>query len=226
VSSTPKNICHLLIRIKIPRVSTQEQQDQFLGQFGKKCVSRFLTSTNNWQYGGYWVPAAAAYFDRQIKQLQKNGPHSFLSTMEVDTMGITNGCIDLLISTPEYPNYTRNNTYGIELYSETMYDSAMQNFTKPGGCRDLIQQCRALADIGDPDYVGNNNTVNEACELAQIDCYTNVIGDMNLLEVNIFYDFLRPRASTDKVTGTEKRLRYRGDTSRLLPNLHTGPVIS
>jgi hypothetical protein len=105
--------------------------------------------------------------------------------MEVDTIGITNGCIDLLVSIPDYPNFTRNNTYGIELYSEAMYDSAMQNFTKPGGCRDLIEECRELAEVGDPEYLGNNNTVNEACQLAQIDCFANVIGDMSLLEVSM-----------------------------------------
>jgi hypothetical protein len=91
----------------------------------------------------------------------------------------------LLVSIPSYPEYTRNNTYGIELYTEDTYASAMQNFTKPGGCRDLIEQCRALGDIGDPNFIGSNSTVNEACELALQYCFENVIGDLSTVEVSI-----------------------------------------
>lgn len=96
----------------------------------------------------------------------------------MDTLGITNGCVDMLISTPSYPAYAHNNTYGLQLFSESMYRETSYNFTKPGGCRDLITKCRALGEQGDPCWVGDNSTVNQACNAATQYCYAYVVGDL------------------------------------------------
>ena len=97
----------------------------------------------------------------------------------MDTLGITNGCVDLLISAPSYVAYAHNNTYDLQLFSDEMYKDANYNFTKPGGCRDLILQCRLLGEQGDPSWSGNNKTVNEACQLATQFCYAYVVGDLS-----------------------------------------------
>lgn len=99
----------------------------------------------------------------------------------MDTLGITNGCVDLLISTPSYLAYAHNNTYGVQLLSDAMYKETTHNFTNPGGCRDLIRECRALGEQGDPAWIGNNDTVNQACTLATQYCYTYVISDLNAI---------------------------------------------
>ena len=134
--------------------------------------------TNIDQYGGFWAPAVVAHFDRQLKSLEKD--HQ-LCGFKMDTLGITNGFIDLLTSTPSYPAYAHNNSYNLQLFSDSMYESANRNFTKPGGCRDLTLQCRALAEQGDPEWTGNNHTVNEACTLATQFCFAFVIGDLNTI---------------------------------------------
>lgn len=130
------------------------------------------------QYGGLWAPAVVAYFDKQFKSLKKD--HQ-LCGFKMDTIGITNGCIDMLESTPSYPAYAHNNSYNLQLFSDSTYESANHNFTKPGGCRDLILQCRALGEQGDPDWTGNNQTVNEACTQATQYCFAFVIGDLNTI---------------------------------------------
>lgn len=75
-----------------------------------------------------------------------------------------------------YPEIAYNNTYGKQFIPKAVYEESLRNLTQPGGCNDLIRQCRALAAIGDPEYSGSNATVNAACVLATEDCALNVLG--------------------------------------------------
>ena len=63
-----------------------------------------------------------------------------------------------------------NNTYNHQFISKADYEGAIRNFTKPGGCKALIEESRELATIGDPHFSGNNLTVNELCEGALAYC--------------------------------------------------------
>jgi len=70
-----------------------------------------------------------------------------------------------------------NNTYGVKLLPEEVYESVKRNFTKEGGCKDAIEQCRQLGNQGDPAVLGMNETVNELCAGALVQaCQTDVIG--------------------------------------------------
>lgn len=96
-------------------------------------------------------------------------------TIHLDTLGIINGCVDLLTQELGYPEMAYNNTYGIKAINETLYQQAVDNFNRPDtGCRDLIIGCRSLADEGDPLATGNNDTVNQACIAASVYCSNNV----------------------------------------------------
>lgn len=117
------------------------------------------------------MPAAAAIFDRELKAVAND---SALYGFQVDTAGITNGCIDQLIQMPFFPELAYNNTYGVQFIPEAAYEDSLANYTKSGGCRDLINQCRALGDEGDPDWSGSNETVNAACQEATTYCEINV----------------------------------------------------
>lgn len=65
-----------------------------------------------------------------------------------------------------------NNTYGYQAYPEEVYEMAMGNLTAPdGGCVDLITKCRAVAAEKDPERLGNNQEVNDACAAATAVCY-------------------------------------------------------
>jgi hypothetical protein len=68
------------------------------------------------------------------------------------------------------------NTYGIEAVPREIYEAAKTNFTKPGGCSDLIKACRTAAALGDPLEMGNNQTVNQVCMGATEICFGLVQG--------------------------------------------------
>jgi carboxypeptidase D len=88
----------------------------------------------------------------------------------MDTLGIINGCVDLLTQDLSYADFAYNNTYGIETINQTVYEAAIDAWNKEGGCRDQILECRALAAVGDPLSLGNNETVNSACADASDYC--------------------------------------------------------
>jgi hypothetical protein len=117
-----------------------------------------------------------AHFHAQNKKIE-NGEVSGIHAkpLHLDTLGITNGCIDSKIEAPFYPEFAFNNTYGLQTIPENIYLEARNNLTKEGGCNDMIDQCRALAAF-DPENVGTNETVNAACALATQYCFQFVQG--------------------------------------------------
>lgn len=126
---------------------------------------------NSW--AGYYVPETAAIFQKAFQNLSST-THP-LARHRIDTIGITNGCIDLETSLLGYPEYAYNNTYGVRFASEEQYNSALNNYTKSGGCHDLIKACRIAGNEYDPMYTASNASVNELCMEAYAFCAENVV---------------------------------------------------
>lgn len=79
-----------------------------------------------------------------------------------------------------FPQAAYNNTYGIKVYSEEVFNEAMAAITAPKeGCHALIDNCRALAKEGDPQSFGYNETVNNACVAATNVCYFKIQGALS-----------------------------------------------
>lgn len=91
----------------------------------------------------------------------------------MDNLGVTNGFIDLVEEFPFWASFPHNNTYK-SFTSEERFASAEANFTKEDGCRDLVLQCQVLAQEGDAEATGTNETVNEICQAANGICLTEV----------------------------------------------------
>lgn len=130
-------------------------------------------------YGGRYGPAFAAFFEEQNERIANESisDEGEEYIIHLDTLGIINGCIDLLIQEPSYPEIAYNNTYGIQAINQTLYLQALDNFYRPEtGCRALILECQALANEGDPNATGNNATVNQACGAADLYCSNEVEG--------------------------------------------------
>ncbi|EXJ66818.1 uncharacterized protein A1O5_10013 [Cladophialophora psammophila CBS 110553] len=135
----------------------------------------YSTSSNKlsiWanSYGGFWGPETAAVFSKSLKDLPAKHPLK-PKKLTLDTLGLTNACIDFEYSIEGYPQFAYNNTYDIHFIPEAVYKEAMYNITKPEGCMDLVKTCRSLGQIGDPGFNGNNQTVNEACIGASEVCF-------------------------------------------------------
>ena len=96
--------------------------------------------------------------------------------INVDTLGITNGCLDMAYEAPAYLQMANNNTYGVKTIPEDVFEEASHNVTKPGGCLDLITQCREAQLVGDPNDLGTNETVNAFCAGATSFCGDYVQG--------------------------------------------------
>lgn len=125
-------------------------------------------------YGGYWVSSAAAYIHKQNAKIEEGKLDG--KKLHLNQIGILNGCIDMEYQIEWYPQMAYNNTYDLAVINETIYQAALQNYHKSGGCADKIRQCRKLGEQFDPEQLGVNDAVNATCLKAQNYCYNNVIG--------------------------------------------------
>ena len=122
-----------------------------------------------------------AHFESQNRKIPNNtanckidGLHA--KRISLDTLGLTNPCVDTQIEAQFYPHFAFNNTYGLRTITEELYRDSLNNLTKPDGCHDLIKACRILGTVSDQEQTGRNRTVNAACALASTYCFEFVLG--------------------------------------------------
>ncbi|TVY94266.1 Carboxypeptidase S1-like protein A [Lachnellula willkommii] len=127
-------------------------------------------------YGGKYGPAFATLWEQQNNR-RLNGTISSNGTLDIKlaSLGIINGCVDDLVQAPYYPAMAINNTFGYEAINPTRAELASASFTSKGGCRDLINQCRAAVGAQDPDNEGDVGVVNSLCSNAYSFCNTNIV---------------------------------------------------
>ena len=136
-------------------------------------------SISTQSYGGRYGPAFASYFQEQNEKIANgtwDGTEGEQYILNIDTLLIVNGCIDRKIQWPSYPVMAFNNTYDIETVNETVFQSMVDAYDRPGGCREQIDNCREAAALHDPDNLGINATVNQICSNAETYC-TNTMRD-------------------------------------------------
>lgn len=106
-----------------------------------------------------------------------NGTISQNGTVSIKlvSLGIINGCVDDLIQGPYYPVMANNNTYGLSAINPTRATLANASFYATGGCQDLVQQCRDLVELQDPNNEGDIAVVNSICAKAYASCTDNVV---------------------------------------------------
>jgi len=147
-------------------------------------------------YGGHYGPAFAAYFESQNQKIQ-NGTLNETGdgyTINLDTLGIINGCVDMLVQETSYPTMAYNNTYGIEAISESNYQDAIEAFNMQDGCKDRINNCRSIAAQNDPTNQGYNSQVDAVCADASNFCSDEVEGAYILYSGRNYYDIAAPTA--------------------------------
>jgi len=113
-------------------------------------------------YGGHYGPTFADYFTKQNAVVKGAVP------LRLDTIGIVNGCIDMMTQMPFYPEFAVNNTYGIRALNQTEYSSAVSAWPE---CKSLISACRDVAAAKDPNNTGTIPEVNKACADTFAFCY-------------------------------------------------------
>ncbi|XXG97922.1 hypothetical protein Hte_004238 [Hypoxylon texense] len=152
--------------------------------------SRISLATES--YGGRYGPEFAAFFEEQNQKIENgtwNDTDGENYIINFDTLILINSCIDRQIQWPAYPHIAYNNTYGLETVNETVYLAMVDALERPGGCRDQIDDCRALALVYDPDNVGVNETVNRVCSSAETFCSSEVRGPYLEYSGRNYYDY-------------------------------------
>ncbi len=129
-------------------------------------------------YGGHWGPTFADYFQSQNSKIASGSLPKSAVALNIETLGIINGCIDASTQIPLYPVMAYNNTYGIQVINKTEFDFGMQSWP---ACKKLIDSCQSLATQKDPAATGANADVNGACATAFDSCF-KTMHDVYLLK--------------------------------------------
>ncbi|KAJ8115936.1 hypothetical protein ONZ43_g4549 [Nemania bipapillata] len=140
-------------------------------------------------YGGRYGPGFAAFIEEQNHQIRR-GFLPGAKQLNITTLGIVNGCVDLLTQETSAPEFAYDrNTYGIPGITYEEYEAACKAYKQyPGGCRDKINNCLNLSNIEDPAMYGNATNTNVACKMASDFCQDAVEGPYIYRKQWAFYD--------------------------------------
>ncbi|RMZ76307.1 hypothetical protein DV738_g5012, partial [Chaetothyriales sp. CBS 135597] len=128
-------------------------------------------------YGGKYGPAVGSFFQQQNARRQNDAVFADNTLpINLQSLGIINGWIDLLTQTPYFPHYAYNNTYGIEIIDQVTQLNSLSAYAGADGCQQLTLRCRSQELVSDPDGTGTVGTVNEACSQAQQVCQELIAG--------------------------------------------------
>ncbi|KAL3472833.1 alpha/beta-hydrolase [Aspergillus californicus] len=127
-------------------------------------------------YGGRYGPGFAGYILEQNDKIKNQTLNA--TTLHLDTLGVINGCIDLLTQEQYYPEYAYDlNQYGLEAINKAQYDAARSAWNKTSmGCQEQIEHCHTLSAERDPGVYGNDSAVNGACQNASNFCLRELEG--------------------------------------------------
>ncbi|KAF2430909.1 putative carboxypeptidase S1 [Tothia fuscella] len=117
-------------------------------------------------YGGRWAPSFGAYFLRRSAQKNKNEV-----PINVETIGVVNGFIDMLVQQPTLPLFAFNNTYGIKAINQGDYQGVMKRYGLEDGCANNLAACRKAA-LADPENLNRSTDAGNRCAHASVVCST------------------------------------------------------
>ncbi|EGP88989.1 uncharacterized protein MYCGRDRAFT_11643, partial [Zymoseptoria tritici IPO323] len=117
-------------------------------------------------YGGKYGPVFASYFEEQNDAIA-SGTLSSATTLpiRVQSVGIMNGIVDDLIQDYYYPLFAFNNTYGVDIISQTQQLNALNDYNND--CVPAINACRMAAGT---DLHGDDDNANRLCRIARTTC--------------------------------------------------------
>ncbi|KAI1631479.1 carboxypeptidase S1 [Biscogniauxia mediterranea] len=147
-------------------------------------------SINIWteSYGGRYGPSFAAFIHNKNSQIL-NGSLQDEEILNITSLGIVNGCVDLLIQETSNVEFAYDrNAYGISGLESEEYTTALAAFFQKEGCWDKIRVCSYLGETLDPDMYGDAPEVNQACKEAIDFCQNEVEGPYLFRKKWAFYD--------------------------------------
>lgn len=156
----------------------------WLQEFPHQATSNSAASNraalNIWSfsYSGFFGAASAAYITEQNKRIA-NGNYETTTwgietpvEIELGTLGINNGCVDIESQLASFPEMMVHNTYEIQAVPDAVYEEALELVD---GCYGLVAECRAIAAEYDPEGTGNVDVVNAACVNTTVTCFDGLL---------------------------------------------------
>ncbi|THW75315.1 alpha/beta-hydrolase, partial [Aureobasidium pullulans] len=98
--------------------------------------------------------------------------------IQIETIGLVNGWVDMLTQAASYLSFPFNNTYGIQMTSSSVQEEITTSFHRPGGCCDITEKCQSAAETYDPENTAINATVNELCFKSAYYCTKYIRGPL------------------------------------------------
>ncbi|ODA83987.1 hypothetical protein RJ55_02505 [Drechmeria coniospora] len=132
-----------------------------LNRTSSLAVSLFTES-----YGGIYGPIFSEVWQKQNEKWRAGALDPSAVEIRLTSLGILNGCVDVATDVANFVHFGVNNTYGIKFFSAQEADELLRNFTAPGGDKDLIAHCAALAAQLDAEGAGHQPEVIDACSKA------------------------------------------------------------
>ncbi|OAA64467.1 Peptidase S10, serine carboxypeptidase [Niveomyces insectorum RCEF 264] len=139
-------------------------------------------------YGGHYGPTDEAFF-RHFHEMNEKVNNKTVSgiPLQLGTLGIGSGIIDVLSQYPSFPDYAVNNTYNIQLVSEEVSNYMDFACHMPNGCVDQAQQC-----LYEYYYDSSSMHTVSRCTEATYMCRDNVEGPYYYYSGLNMYDIRRP----------------------------------
>jgi len=162
-------------------------------------------------YGGHYGPGFMSFFQRmndRIRDGQDVDGWKDAHYLRLDTLGIINGAVDMVRQVESFISFPHRNTYGIQVFNQTVYADLMADWVAPGGCKEKVAACAdalrdsdpILAELGvvtaaDARTAGEKN-MTEICGVEAMSCATKPrtvyrVG-LPALESRGWYDIAHP----------------------------------
>ncbi|OGM51080.1 lysosomal protective protein precursor [Aspergillus bombycis] len=141
-------------------------------------------------YGGHYGPAIFGLFQEQNDRIAKGTAENGAKYLHLDTLGIVNGLIDAVVQGESYITIGYNNTYGLEIFNQSLHDSLMHEWARPGGCRDRAVACQAA--LKDWDSTPGKGNISEICKDIDLDCVGGGTARYQQLDRS-WYDISHPK---------------------------------
>lgn len=125
-----------------------------------------------------YTAALASYILRTSSRLSTK---STSKKIDVPTVGITNGCVDVEAQILAYASFPYNNTYDnpdgtpFRLYNKTTYSNLVATAHRPDGCFESVRQCRSTKALYDPNDEATDPRVVSACTTALETCNGDIL---------------------------------------------------
>ncbi|KAI1499275.1 serine carboxypeptidase [Biscogniauxia marginata] len=133
-------------------------------------------------YGGHYGPGFVRFFQQQNDKIANRSlTERNAKYIHLDTLGIVNGLVDLVIQQESFITFPYNNTYGIQVFNRSFYEELMYNWTRPGGCKEKVQACQDSMKDQDPvvasllkTMTGSCNNASESCAMSDWQAYQDL----------------------------------------------------